>query len=259
MIHVDKHKAKTTNDHPSDQIKDQLKSKLDSGVEKAKHESLQAIEDRKTQAASQIDDVADVAHSIADTVSEKNLPEVSRYIETIATQIDNFASSVRKRPVEQLWSETQALARNNPKAFVAGGVLLGMGLMRFLKAAKPEQSHSNDESQSAATSVSDSYNSTYSSTSATRHDGSVDRKNASDAAAQNPTSNTYSASSSTSTGSGLNSTSRTSMHASTSNDALADGSERIPGWVTSDESATSADLTNEASTPKTSIRKKTNY
>lgn len=117
----------------------------ESGVERAKTAASQVghravdtienrIEDRKSQAAERLHDVASSLRSASDRVPPDD--GFGRYIERAASQVDNLANFLDDHEVEEFVDDVERFARQQPAVFIGGAFALGFLGARFLKSSR---------------------------------------------------------------------------------------------------------------------------
>ena len=91
-------------------------------------------EQQKTAAAEQVEDVARVLDTAAEQV-ERVLPEAAEYVRQAASGVHRVSSAVREQSVDDLIDMAMTFARTRPGTFLAGSVLTGFAVARFLKSS----------------------------------------------------------------------------------------------------------------------------
>ena len=66
---------------------------------------------------------------------EPESPGLARTLNDVATNVDNFAETVRGRSLSDLVSSASDLAKRNPTIFLAGAIAAGFVVSRFMKSA----------------------------------------------------------------------------------------------------------------------------
>jgi hypothetical protein len=62
----------------------------------------------------------------------------SKFVSEAASGLENLSSSLRNKPFGQVLEEVQTYGRQNPGTLLAGSLLAGLALGRFIKASPPE-------------------------------------------------------------------------------------------------------------------------
>src|SRR5262249_26530356 len=99
---------------------------------KQKAQSL--AEEQKAAGAEGIGDVARAVHGAADDLEDR-LPRVAGYVHDAAQHLDDAASSLRERNLDELLAGFGRFARNQPGAVFGGALLAGFAFSRFLKSS----------------------------------------------------------------------------------------------------------------------------
>jgi hypothetical protein len=108
-------------------------------------------ESQKDIGARSLANVARAIHSAAREMVEES-PQIARYANVAADRLDEVSKAIKERPLGRLVDDVTGYARQQPVAFLAGSVVLGALLARFLKSS----SASERRESAAATSLSDS-------------------------------------------------------------------------------------------------------
>ena len=89
----------------------------------------------KAQGAERIDRLGRAVHGAADEIG-KEIPQAADYVHVAADGLENAASHLRSRSVEDLIGAFNRFARQQPVAAFAGAVLAGFVVSRFLKSSQ---------------------------------------------------------------------------------------------------------------------------
>jgi len=95
-------------------------------------------EDQKASGAKLIQNVSEAARAAADKLAADS-PTVAGYVRDASQQIDRFASDFQNRSIGDLMRDVGDFARRQPALFIAGSVLAGFMLTRFLKSSAPDE------------------------------------------------------------------------------------------------------------------------
>ncbi len=93
---------------------------------------LNAQKDRVTEA---LDDVAARVRRAGEPLRDEPYAPLAEYAEDAASRIEQLASELRERDVEELAHEVGELARRRPGVFVGAGLAAGFLAARFLKSS----------------------------------------------------------------------------------------------------------------------------
>lgn len=113
-------------------------------TQRLKEDGRQTIEQRKRSAADRVEGIAQAIERTGAQFSD-NEPTLAELASRLSTTVGNLATRLREGSIEDLVEDTRALARRNPRLFIAGGLLAGFALARFVKAsAQRSYEHSLD-------------------------------------------------------------------------------------------------------------------
>jgi hypothetical protein len=105
----------------------------------AQEKARQLADEKKRQTAEQVESVAKVAEGVAEQV-ERALPPAGGYARGIADGIHRVSSALQDSSVDELMDEARRFAQQRPGAVLAGALIAGFGLARFLKASADRRS-----------------------------------------------------------------------------------------------------------------------
>ena len=115
-------------------IKEQAASVAESAKDLASQASDKVVSAVEEQKAAGADFVSGVAGSIRRAANEfGQVPQAAQYMKLAADQIDSVSGAFRRRDLNQLVSDVQGFARQQPTAFFGAAVLAGFAVVRFLK------------------------------------------------------------------------------------------------------------------------------
>lgn len=98
-------------------------------------EARDLAEARKAAAADNVVRLSRAVHGAADQLGEE-LPQAARYIHSAADRLQGASKTLRERSVEDMVADVSDFARRQPVAALAGAVLAGFALARFLKSSQ---------------------------------------------------------------------------------------------------------------------------
>ena len=70
---------------------------------------------------------------------ESQSPQIASRVRGVADRVDGFSNNIRGRSLGELLTAAQDLARSQPTAFIAGAVVAGFALSRFIKSSAATQ------------------------------------------------------------------------------------------------------------------------
>ena len=103
-------------------------------AQRLKEDGRRTLEQRKRSAAERVDGIAQALERSGAQFSETE-PTLADLASRLAGTVGNLATRLREGSVDELLEETRSLARRNPGLFIAGGVIAGFVLARFVKAS----------------------------------------------------------------------------------------------------------------------------
>ena len=107
----------------------------------------EAVGRRKEQAADRIAAVASAVREAARSLHQQDPNGFARYADTAAQQLERASGYLRERDLRGMLREAEGFARRRPELFLAGSVLAGLALARFLKSSS-RRSHFSEDSGS---------------------------------------------------------------------------------------------------------------
>jgi hypothetical protein len=103
-------------------------------AQRLKEDGRRTLEQRKRSAAERVDGIAQAIERSGAQFSDSE-PTLADLASRLAGTVGNLATRLREGSIDELVDETRGLARRNPGLFMAGGVLVGFVLARFVKAS----------------------------------------------------------------------------------------------------------------------------
>ncbi|WP_198327603.1 hypothetical protein [Mesorhizobium sp. WSM1497] len=82
----------------------------------------------------------------SDHLADKEQSAAAKFMLDAAGGLERLSSSLKEKPFGQVLEEVQSFGRQNPGVLLAGSVLAGLALGRFMKAAPPE-AHGSAQAQ----------------------------------------------------------------------------------------------------------------
>ena len=103
-------------------------------AERLKEDGRRTLEQRKRSAAERVDGIAQALERSGAQFSDSE-PTLADLTSRLAGTVGNLATRLREGSIDELVDDTRALARRNPGLFIAGGLVAGFLLARFVKAS----------------------------------------------------------------------------------------------------------------------------
>ena len=121
---------RTADEIPS--ISGRAKSDIAGAAEAAKAEARRIAGLQKNAGADRLGEVAGAVHGAARSL-EAGMPQVASYVHGAALRLEDAATTLRQRNVDDLIDEIGRFARAQPVLFFGGAMLAGFALTRFLR------------------------------------------------------------------------------------------------------------------------------
>jgi hypothetical protein len=102
----------------------------------AQQKAAGEIEKHKQTAAQTLGQVAEAIRKAGDQLSEGDAAPVSRYVGQAADGIESFTRSLSEMRPEEMAGAVRDFTRKNPAVVLAGAVLAGLALGRFLRSSE---------------------------------------------------------------------------------------------------------------------------
>lgn len=129
----------------------------DAALDKASNlaDEAKSIAADKTQAAQQsiagsLQSFGDALRAAGDQLQESDQGPAAKLINSAAGGIDSLASSLKDKPFQDVIGEVRKFGQSNPTALIAGSVLAGLALGRFLKSSAPTVASTSGKSGAGA-------------------------------------------------------------------------------------------------------------
>lgn len=116
------------------QATDQVKEQAGKVTDKAKEQATTRAEEQKERAAQGLFGFADTLNQVSGSMRDQN-PAMANFADTAATRLEDFATSIRDKDVNELMSDVEDMARRQPALFIGGAFLAGVVAARFLKSS----------------------------------------------------------------------------------------------------------------------------
>lgn len=141
--------ASARQDSESTGSSEELKKKASRLAEDATREGKAQADHYREVAADKVGQVADRIKAAAGELDDGATSSLSSHITSLADGMGRLSSDLREKSGDEILRDVNRLARQNPGMFVAGGLAVGFGLARLMKAsAKPSPQAGSGESRS---------------------------------------------------------------------------------------------------------------
>jgi hypothetical protein len=112
-------------------VKQEAQSFASSAQDKAKDR----VEQTKDTAIRTLGDFANAVRKAGDELSQSDQSAAGRLVKKAADGLEGFSRSVADKRPEELLDSVREFGRRNPTAFIAGAVLVGLAVGRFIKSS----------------------------------------------------------------------------------------------------------------------------
>jgi hypothetical protein len=104
----------------------------------ARREAASRVEQRKQQVTGTIHDFADAVHRAGDELNQRDQTMAARLVSRAAEGLEDVSRTLADKRPSEMVEGLRDFGRRNPAAFLAGSVLLGVALGRFLRSSRPQ-------------------------------------------------------------------------------------------------------------------------
>ena len=117
---------------------EQAQKSASAAADRMKNRARDKVRDMaEQQKAAGADQLGGMAHAMEAASGElqKQMPLAAEYVDDVAARLDDLASALRERSVDDMLGNVADFARRQPAAFFAGAVAAGFALSRFAKSS----------------------------------------------------------------------------------------------------------------------------
>jgi hypothetical protein len=101
----------------------------------AKDKAIERVEQRKEMATQTLGEFANAIRKAGDELAEGDQSMAGRVVRQAADGLEGLARSMSDKRPEEMLDAVRDFGRRNPTAFIAGSVLAGLAIGRFLKSS----------------------------------------------------------------------------------------------------------------------------
>ena len=101
----------------------------------AKEQGKSMLEQQKGSAVEQVDSAAHAFRTTAQQLQGEGQSQASRYVDMFAEQLESISGQLRHKNMDTLIRDAEDFGRRSPGVFLAGSVVAGFLLSRFLKSS----------------------------------------------------------------------------------------------------------------------------
>jgi hypothetical protein len=106
-------------------------------VDTARQQATSQISTQQQRLAGTLNTVATALHDASREMRNQDEGPIADYVDTAASQVDQFATMLREQDLEQLMNTTAQFARRQPVLFLGAAFALGFAATRFIKSSAP--------------------------------------------------------------------------------------------------------------------------
>lgn len=114
-----------------------VKQEAASFADEAREKVVDKLEEQKQSATHTLGDFANAIRKAGDELDQSDQSMATRVVRQAADGLEGLARSVTDKRPEELLDAVRDFGRRNPTAFIAGSVLAGIAIGRFLKSSSP--------------------------------------------------------------------------------------------------------------------------
>jgi len=112
-------------------------------LNQVREKAASQLNEQKARATDGLGNVAQAVRQSTHHLREQQYDTVAQFVERAADQIERFSNHLRERDLNDLVSEAQRFARQQPAVFIGSSFAAGILAARFIKASRPTRSFDN--------------------------------------------------------------------------------------------------------------------
>jgi vacuolar-type H+-ATPase subunit H len=120
----------------TEQVRERAGDTLTEARSKGREAVESQVDTRSTQAGERLGEVADQAHQVSSTLRDQGNDSVARLVDSAAQYTERAAGYLRDSSATTILDDLENLARRQPWAVAAGGLVLGFAAARVLRASR---------------------------------------------------------------------------------------------------------------------------
>jgi hypothetical protein len=129
----------------------QAKEKAQEAAGEAKGRVREQVDQRSTEAGKQVSSTAGDLRSVSEELRKQGKDTPARFAEQAAERTERVGSYLTGSDADRILNDVEDLARRQPWAVVAGGLVLGFAASRVLKASSSERYQERSNGHDPAT------------------------------------------------------------------------------------------------------------
>jgi hypothetical protein len=103
-----------------------------------KERASEQLSNQKGRATDGLDAIANAVRRTTEELREDQHDTLAHYVDRAAAQLEQWATTIRNKDLDELLTETKRLARRQPALFIGGSFVAGLLVARFLKSSSDE-------------------------------------------------------------------------------------------------------------------------
>jgi len=112
-------------------------------LHQVRQKAASQLNEQKARATDSLGSVADAVRQSTQQLRDQQFDTVAQVVERAADQIERLSSHLRDRDLNQLVTDAQQFARQQPAMFIGSSFAAGILAARFIKASRPAESYAN--------------------------------------------------------------------------------------------------------------------
>ena len=125
-----------------------LKDEAGRLADEAKQQGRAQADHYREVAADKVDRVADSIKAAASELGQDDMGQLSQQITRLAEGMTKLSHGLREKSGDEILRDVGNLSRKNPALFVVGGLAIGFGLTRLMKATASDRSNGSSSGDS---------------------------------------------------------------------------------------------------------------
>jgi hypothetical protein len=109
-------------------------------VDTARQQATSQFSLQQQRFAGTLNTVATALHDASRELRKQDETPIADYVDSAASQVEQFANTLREQNLEQLMNTTAQFARRQPALFLGAAFALGFAATRFIKSSSPSGS-----------------------------------------------------------------------------------------------------------------------
>ncbi len=121
-----------------EELRDVAKESAQEAIAGAKQQVRETAETQRHLIGENLEAIAIALQASVDSLREQGKETLADYCHVAAGGVDDLASRLKDKPLEEMWVEAEHYVREQPSLAFGGAVAAGFLLSRFLKSSSPD-------------------------------------------------------------------------------------------------------------------------